>query len=556
MISAILPLMSKSAVGVREGTPGSPGSAAGPVWTLPASVLTPVPRNGATLDEAIAALTAAAEQLTRLAAVRSESGAPEEGEIFSMQATMARDPALVAAIRDASKGGADGVAALVAAGEAQASLLASLPDEYLAARAADVRDVVSRAARILAGTVIPQPGRPVILVADDLPPSVSAEIPREHLLGIALRAGSRTAHAVILARAAGIPCIVAARALEVDGSLDGVNAVIDGATGTLSLAPSSAELAAAEAAKMQIKADTARRATLRGTPCVLASGARVHLYANIGSAEGATRAVEVGAEGVGLLRSEFLLLDREAPPDEREQVRAFSNVFGTLGPDRPLTLRLADIGGDKDIPYLKLPPEANPFLGLRGYRLAMIKDRPDLRALFATQIAAALRAAAATSGVLRIMAPMISVRAEVDDLLALVRHVRNELAERGEAAAATYPAAVGIMIEVPAAALTIAELAAGLDFVSVGTNDLTQYAMAADRVNPALASLQDAAAPGVVALLRAVVDGAEKAGVEVGVCGELAGSVAGARLLTEIGIYELSMDPSAVDEVREGLIGT
>ena len=547
--------MSSSAAGVRRGTPGSPGSAAGPVWTLPASVLTPVQRSGATVDEAIAALATAAAQLTAMAAARSEAGAAEESEIFSMQAVMASDPALAAAIRDAAKGGADDVAALIAAGEAQAALLAALPDEYLAARAADVRDVASRAARILAGTTIPLPGRPIILVAEDLPPSVSAEIPREHLLGIALRAGSRTAHAVILARAAGIPCIVAARELEVDGSLDGVQAVVDGAAGTLTLAPSSADLAAAEAVKKQGAVDATRRATLRGTPCVMANGTPVHLYANIGSADGAARAVEVGAEGIGLLRSEFLLLDRETPPDEREQLRAFTKVFEALGADRPLTLRLADIGGDKEIPYLKLPHEANPFLGLRGYRLAMIKDRPDLRALFASQVAAALRAAAATGGALRIMAPMISVRAEVDDLLGLIKTVRADLSARGESAAAAYPAAIGIMIEVPAAALTAAELAAGLDFVSVGTNDLTQYAMAADRINPALVALQDAAAPGVVALLRAVVEGAKKAGVEVGVCGELAGSVSGARLLTEIGIYELSMDPAAVDEVREGLLG-
>ncbi|NQW56862.1 MAG: phosphoenolpyruvate--protein phosphotransferase, partial [Chloroflexi bacterium] len=409
--------MSSSAAGVRTGTPGSPGSATGPVWTLPASALTPVQRSGATLDDAIAALATAAAQLTAIAEARSAAGASEEGEIFSMQATMASDPAFVAAIRDAAKGGADGVAALIAAGEAQAALLASIPDEYLAARAADVRDVASRAARILAGTTIPLPGRPVILVAEDLPPSVSAEIPREHLLGIALRAGSRTAHAVILARAAGIPCIVAARELEVDGSLDGVQAVVDGAAGTLTLAPSSADLAAADAVKKQGAVDATRRAALRGKPCVMANGTRVHLYANIGSADGAARAVEVGAEGVGLLRSEFLLLDRETPPDEREQLRAFTKVFEALGSDRLLTLRLADIGGDKEIPYLKLPHEANPFLGLRGYRLAMIKDRPDLRALFASQVAAALRAAAATGGALRIMAPMISVRAEVDDLL-------------------------------------------------------------------------------------------------------------------------------------------
>jgi phosphocarrier protein FPr len=348
---------------------------------------------------------------------------------------------------------------------------------------------------------------------------------------------------------------VAARDLEVDGSLDGVEAILDGAAGTLKLAPSSGDLASVTAAQQKGAADSARRAGLRGRPVVLSGGSRVHLYANIGSAEDAARAVAVGADGVGLLRSEFLLLDREAPPDEREQTRAFTKIFQVLGSGRPLTLRLADIGGDKEIPYLRLPHEANPFLGVRGYRLAMIKDRPDLRALFASQVAAALRAAAATSGVLRIMAPMISVRAEVDDLLALVAAVRADLTARGETDAAAYPAAIGIMIEVPAAALTVADLATGLDFVSIGTNDLTQYAMAADRINPALVALQDAAAPGVVALLRAVAEGAAKGGVEVGVCGELAGTVAGAQLLTGIGIYELSMDPAAIDEVREGLLG-
>jgi phosphoenolpyruvate-protein phosphotransferase len=547
--------MSRVVAGVREGVPGSPGNAIGPVWTLPSSVLAPVERSGATVDEAIAALATAAAQLTELAVKRRAAGAGEEGEIFSMQSAMAQDPALAAAVRAAAKGGADGVAALIAAGETQAALLASLPDVYLAARAADVRDVASRAARILAGTTIPLPGRPVILVADDLPPSISAEIPREHLIGIALRAGSRTAHAVILARAAGIPCIVAARDLEVDGTLDGAEAILDGAAGTLKIAPSSGDLASATAAQQRGAADSARRAALRGNPVVLSGGRRIHLYANIGSAEDATRAVAVGAEGVGLLRSEFLLLDREAPPDEREQTRALTKIFEVLGSGRPLTLRLADIGGDKEIPYLRLPHEANPFLGVRGYRLAMIKDRPDLRALFASQVAAALRAAAATSGVLRIMAPMISVRAEVEDLLALVATVRADLKSRGETDAAEFPAAVGIMIEVPAAALTVPDLATGLDFVSIGTNDLTQYAMAADRVNPALVALQDAAAPGVVALLRAVAEGAVKCGVEVGVCGELAGSVAGAKLLAGIGIYELSMDPAAIDEVREGLLG-
>ena len=267
------------------------------------------------------------------------------------------------------------------------------------------------------------------------------------------------------------------------------------------------------------------------------------------------------SEGVGLLRTEFLLLERSTPPSESEQVAALRAIFAALGPARPLTLRLADIGGDKEVPYLRIPHEANPFLGVRGYRLAMLPGRADLRALFAAQISAGLIAAAETSATLRVMAPMVAVRAEVEDLMALVEEVRASLATRGAAgdtaaaAAARYPLQLGVMIEVPAAALTVATLARGLDFVSIGTNDLTQYAMAADRVNASLAPLQDATAPGVVALIEAVVAGAAQAGVEVGVCGELAGSAAGAKLLAGLGIRELSMDPAVIDEVREALIG-
>ena len=534
--------------------------AVAPVWTLPAHCY--APRLGdlpeATLEAALTALEAARAQLEEIAAAAGAAGRSTEAEVFGAQALIAADATLIDAVRAEAAGGLSGAAALVEAGEAQAAALAATGDEYLAARAADVRDVVGRALRNLAGTTIPLPTAPSILVSDDLPPSVSAEIPRGLLLGIALRGGSRTAHAVILARAAGIPCIVATRDLAIDGSLDGEMAVLDGGVGTLQLAPDAVALTAARDAVTERAAAAARRAQHRGELVTLRDGSRVHLFANVGSPADVVRAVEAGAEGVGLLRSEFLLLDRSTPPTEAEQVRALAPMFTALGPNRPLTLRLADIGGDKEIPYLKIPHEANPFLGVRGYRLATMGDRPDLRELFAGQVRAALLAAAASGGRLRIMAPMISVRAEVDDLLALVAAARRELAARGDTAtkaAATYAAEIGVMIEVPAAALTVATLAAGLDFVSIGTNDLTQYALAADRVNPALAALQDAASPGVVALIDAIVAGAATAKVEVGVCGELAGTPTGARLLVAHGIRELSLDPAGLDEVREALIG-
>jgi phosphoenolpyruvate-protein kinase (PTS system EI component) len=258
---------------------------------------------------------------------------------------------------------------------------------------------------------------------------------------------------------------------------------------------------------------------------------------------------------VGLLRTEFALLDRQAPPSEAELLEGLTQIFSRFPAATPITLRLADIGGDKEIPYLKIPHEQNPFLGLRGYRLAMLADRPDLRGLFKHQITAALRAAAGTNIQLKIMAPMITTRREVDDLLSLVSDARKDLEARGEGSAAAYDAAIGIMIEVPAAALTVELLAPGLDFISIGTNDLTQYTNAADRTNAALAGLQDASVPAVLSLIRSAVQAATAAGLEVGVCGELAGSLTGARALVQLGVTELSMEPAAVDEVRAGLLG-
>ena len=563
MAGGIIIFMSTSRA--LHGVIGAGGFAHGPIWTLPiaggASAEHPSPRLDTAQADALAALAQARAQLEALAAGRRGAGDELAAEIFASQALMAADPTLIAAVQGAAEAGRTAVEALYFAGEEQAAIFAAIPDEYLAARAADVRDVAGRAVRIITGATTPLPTAPSILVADDLPPSIGAEIPRELLLGIALRGGSRTAHAVILARAAGIPCIVATAGLAIDGSLDGTPAALDGASGTLHLSPNATTIERLRAEAGEAQASATRRAGLRGAPCVLKSGERVHLLANIGSADDAVRAVAVGAEGVGLLRTEFLLLERSTPPSEAEQVTAFRAIFAALGAERPLTLRLADIGGDKEVPYLRIPHEANPFLGVRGYRLAMLSGRADLRALFASQISAGLLAAAAAKARLRVMAPMVAVRAEVDDLLALVATVRADLAQRGAAgdvaaaAAATYALHLGVMIEVPAAALTVATLARGLDFVSIGTNDLTQYVMAADRVNPALAPLQDATAPGVVALLKAIVAGAAEAGVEVGVCGELAGSAVGAKLLTDLGIRELSMDPAVIDEVREALIG-
>ncbi|MFM8998222.1 MAG: putative PEP-binding protein [Candidatus Limnocylindrus sp.] len=567
-----------------RGEPGAPGTAIGPLWTLdltpsqPATGATgqasgtkgqasgasgPVAGRPISGDDAVRALAETAAALEQMAAVRRSHGEAESAEILSMQAVMALDPALSEAVRSAAAslsgqpagGERVGLDALLAAGESQAAALAAIPDEYLAARAADIRDVVARAARTLTGDRLKLPSAPVILIGEDLPPSVSTEIPRERLMGIALRGGSRTAHAVILARAAGIPCIVATSGLAVDGSLDGAMGLLNGEEGLLTLNPNDELLSEA---RRGASAQSERRAAweqLRGQTPKNAQGAPIHLLANIGSQEDAARAVRVGAAGVGLLRTEFALLNRQAPPSEAELTEGLTTIFKHFSPGTPITLRLADIGGDKEIPYLKIPPEQNPFLGIRGYRLAMVADRPDLRALFQNQVAAALRAAASTGVRLKIMAPMITLRPEVDDLLALVADARRDLAARGEGSSAAYPAEIGIMVEVPAAALTVDLLAPGLNFISVGTTDLTQSTAAADRTNAALAGFQDASSPAVISLIRRAYEAATRAGLEVGVCGELAGTVAGARLLAELGLTELSMEPAAIDEVRAQLLG-
>ena len=292
-----------------------------------------------------------------------------------------------------------------------------------------------------------------------------------------------------------------------------------------------------------------REASLRGRPGALADGERVMLVANIGLPEDAPRALEAGAEGVGLFRTEFVFMRRPVPPSEAEQVEAYRRVFAAFGPDRPVVVRLADIGGDKDIPYLDLPAEANPFLGVRAIRLAYRS-----RDLLVTQLRAISRAAVLAGVTPHVMAPMVATLADVDLLDSLRDEAQAALAAEGAPRAERI--VTGIMVEIPSAALLAAELARRVDFFSIGTNDLTQYTMAADRGNAILAGLQDALHPAVLRLIASVVRGADAAGIPVAVCGELAGDPAGALVLAGLGVDELSADAGALDAVRFALAGT
>jgi phosphocarrier protein FPr len=500
---------------------------------------------------AIRAAAASAEnQLEALAARIRDAGRPDDAGIFEAQAVLATDPTIVDEAVARVLAGADPAAAVVDAADEAATAIAGLGDELLAARAADVRDVGARIARILRGETLALPDRPVIAVADDLPPSVTAEIPAAFLLGIALAGGSRTAHAVILARGLGIPCVVGCtglvEAVDAAAGQGMVEVAVDGESGLVLIEPDTGERAALRERAEALAARRERAAAARGRPGATADGARILLVANIGSPDDAARALDAGAEGVGLFRTEFLFMQRQAPPAEEEQVAAYRRAFEAFGPGRPVVVRLADIGGDKGIPYLGLPAEANPFLGVRAIRLAY-RDPELLR----TQLRAIWRAGGLAGVTPHVMAPMVATLEDVD----LLDMLREEA--RAAVVAADQPCAermvTGIMVEVPAAALLAPELARRVAFFSIGTNDLTQYLMAADRGNATLGRFQDALHPAVLRAIAGIVAGADAAGIPVAVCGELAGDPAGALVLVGLGVDELSADAGSLDEVRGAL---
>jgi phosphoenolpyruvate-protein phosphotransferase len=550
-----------------KGIAAAPGVAIGPIWRFrPPQVETAAGAAGSTAlpgqsaagaPDAVARVRAAsqdaARQLEKLADRIRELGRAEEAEIFEAQALMAADAALLDVAIEHLEAGADPVAAVQAAAEAMATVLGGLDDELLAARAADVRDVGARIARILTGDELEVPDVPSIAVADDLPPSVTVEIPPGLLTGIALATGSRTAHAVILARSLAIPAVVGVAGLleAVDAGVERLGgrplrAALDGETGELILGPEHSQEVLFEGRRIALAAGSAAAAALRDRPCATADGERVLLVANIGSPEDAPRALEARAEGVGLFRTEFLFMSRQTAPTEVEQVDAYRRVLTAFGPDRPVVVRLADIGGDKAIPYLGLPHEANPFLGVRAIRLAYTS-----RDLLLTQLKAIWRAGALAGVMPHVMAPMIATVGDVELFLSLRDEARDAVLADGLPCAERMVS--GIMVEIPSAAILAAEFARRIDFFSIGTNDLTQYTLAADRGNAILAPLQDALNPAVLRLIASVVAGADAAGIPVAVCGELAGDPAGALVLVALGVDELSADAGCLDGVRAAL---
>ena len=524
------------------GLPASDGLAIGPLWHLKRRrlVVEATAKDPAVEERKLrSALESARVELSRLYdEVKAKSGAGR-ASIFRAHEAFLDDPDLVAAAVAAIREGASAGWAWRAVIGSRVANLEEVDDALLAARAVDLGDVGDRVLRFLATSDddLPQlPDHPVLLVADDLTPSDTAAIDPARVVGFATAAGGPTSHTAIIARALGIPAAVGAGPALL-ALAEGEAAVLDGFTGTLWVGLADADLGSAELARQDLEAVRAEEYRSRYEPALMTDGRRVLVVANVSQPGEAATAVEAGAEGVGLLRTEFLFLGRDAPPDEEEQYRVLAGMVTALG-GLPLVVRTLDIGGDKDVPYLDLPAEDNPFLGVRGVRLCLA--RPDL---FLPQLRAIYRAS--LLGPVEIMFPMV---ARLEDLDGALEYAEKARVEVGAPAIDT-----GIMIEVPSAVAMAPELARRVQFFSVGTNDLTQYVLAMDRLHPALAAQADALHPAVLRMIGQVVEAADAAGIWVGVCGGVAGEPQGALILAGLGVTELSVSIPGVAAVKARL---
>lgn len=483
------------------------------------------------------ALQAALDELEVGSAQARGQGRAEQADIFKAHAGLLRDARLLQAV---SRSIVQGHGAAWAWRQALAERVAAqraLPDATLAARAADLQDAGDRVLRHLLGR--PSDAQTstwpadAILLADDLSPSFTAQIDPAKVRGFCTASGGPTAHTAILARALGLPAVVAGGP-DLLKAENGTPAILDGYRGRLYVAPSATALIEAQEKIDGLARRQAEEARTRLLPATTTDGHTTEIAANVNRADQVARALEAGAEGVGLMRTEFLFLERDTVPDEEAQYVALRAMVEALG-GRPLVVRTLDIGGDKQVPHLNLPVEDNPFLGVRGARLALRRDDlllPQLRAL----------CRAARHGPLQIMFPMISTVEEVLELRRRMAQVREELD------APEVP--IGIMIEVPSAALLADRLAAHVDFFSIGTNDLTQYTLAVDRQHPELAAMADSLHPAVLRLVERTVAGARRHGRWVGVCGGLAGEPLGAALLVGLGVDELSMSVGDLGPIK------
>jgi phosphotransferase system enzyme I (PtsI) len=535
-----------------SGRAAAPGAAVAPAFVLaPQPVLTKLPEvaSGAPEDERtrlLGALERAEAELRELAERVAASAGEEEGEIFEAHAEFAADPELARLTEEAVRAGASAERAVVGAFETFRELLVASASEYLAARASDLDDVRDRVVKILLGmsTGGDRPEQRSVVVAHELTPSETASIPVDLIAAIVTETGSPTSHAAILARALGVPAVVAC-----DGVLAatraGVHIAVDGRAGEAIVDPMPDERAEIVRRHEQEERRREDLGALREKPGRTADGHPVELAANIGSIDHIPAAVEAGGQGSGLVRTEFLFIGRVTAPTVEEQTKVYAEILRGF-PGHRVVFRTMDVGADKPLPFVERDPEENPALGLRGIRLSL--RSPDL---FRDQLRALVRARADVAGEeagrLAIMFPLVATAGELEAARGVLRGVADEDGVDLEGIE------VGVMIEVPSGALGAARLARHADFFSIGTNDLIQYLFAVDRLNGAVADIGDVLEPDVLTLIGSVVEAGHANEAWVGVCGEAAGDPTVAGALVGLGVDELSMTKVAIPEVKDAL---
>lgn len=486
-----------------------------------------------------AAKVIALGQLDRIYQKALKEVGEENAAVFEVHMMMMEDDDYLESIYNIIREqGVNAEYAVAVTGDNFADMFSQMDDEYMRARAADVKDISERLVSVLTGNATDMAAldEPVILVADDLAPSETVQMDKSKIIAFVTKHGFSNSHTAILARTMNIPAIIG---VEIDKGWNGKTAIVDGYTGTVILDPDEESMAEM---KKKMEEDERKRTLLqelRGKETVTKDGRKLHLYANIGNVSDTMSALQNDAEGIGLFRSEFLYLESKDYPTEEEQFQAYKTVAQTMA-GKKVIIRTLDIGADKQVDYFQLEKEENPAMGYRAIRICL--EQPEI---FKTQLRAILRASA--FGNISIMFPMIISVREVREAKKILEEVKSEL----KAHEIPYKdVEVGIMIETPAAVLESDELAKEVDFFSIGTNDLTQYTLAIDRQNPKLDNIYDPHHPAVLKAIRMVVENAHKCGAWVGICGELGADLSLTRTFLEMGVDELSVSPSFVLLVR------
>lgn len=489
------------------------------------------------------------EHILRLTELRDKTRreiGEKEAEIFDAHILMLKDPMFIGSIEGKIRGDRNSAAAAVKlAAEETAGILKEVDDEYIRERADDIEDVGNGLIRGILNIddgLIEKLNDEVILVAQELNPSDTARMDKKKVLGFALDTGGRTSHVAIMANSMEIPAV-----LGVEGLYKNVNnndmIIVDGNKGIIIVNPSDEQIGEynRQLEAYKIEKNTVEKECSR--PCTTRDGKEIEIGANIGTPGDAEYAKKYGARGVGLYRTEFLFMDRDDLPSEEEQFAAYREVAEKMAPG-PVIIRTLDIGADKSLPYLELPGEQNPFLGWRAIRICL-----DRRDIFDTQLRAILRAS--NFGNIRIMYPMICEVRELVRANGILQQIKDDLKKEGVA----YDEKIetGIMIETPAAAIICDILVKYVDFFSIGTNDLTQYTLAVDRMNNRVADLYNPMHPAVLRLVKYVIDVSHRAGKWTGMCGELAGEMLAAPVLVGLGIDEMSMSSSSIPRVKAAL---